>query len=104
MVFLSAGIMKKGNNFIIYTISCVIFFGILYYLVQLYDKNAFVNDNDNDMQGNTPYKFGIFECLHLSLVTQCTFGYGRMRPISKLSIFVNSLQLFSVIFITASIF
>jgi hypothetical protein len=98
MVSLSAGIMKKGNNFILYTISCVIFFGILYYLMQLYDKNTFVDD----MQGNTP--FGIFECLHFSLVTQCTFGYGGMRPVSKLCIFVNSLQLFSVIFITVNAF
>lgn len=57
------------------------------------------------MQGNTPqYKFGIFECLHFSLVTQSTFGYGAMIPVSKLCIFVNSLQLFSVIFINVNAF
>lgn len=101
MVSLSAGIMKKGNNFIIYTISCIIFFGILYYLMHLYDKNTFLLD----MQRNTPpYKYGIFECMHFSLITQCTFGYGVMRPFSKLCIFVNSLQLISVIFITVNAF
>ena len=118
MISFNVGIMKKSNNFIIYNLSSVIFFGIVYYLLQLYDKNTFVynheiivqkktpntfvNNHEILVQKNTPNTISLLECFHKSLMIQTTIDNGRMIPVSKLCIFVNILQIVSIIFITAS--
>jgi hypothetical protein len=80
-----------------YTLS-VLLFSILYYLSSNYlETNGFVDTYfpKTDAVNQISY----LDCLHFSLVTQTTVGYGRFEPNGKISKIINMFQLLSIVII-----
>ena len=79
----------------IYTLS-VLLFSILYYLSSNYlEKTGFVDTYNKSKTEAISY----FDCLHFSLVTQTTVGYGRFEPYGTISRIINVFQLISIVVI-----
>lgn len=96
-------IVGRAGHYIFYNILSVIVFGIIYYLLEIYDMDPFVSNRaikDKDISQNK--RFSFIECLHYSLVTQATLGNGGMIPLNKSCIMFNSLQIIASFLITAT--
>ena len=79
----------------IYTLS-VLLFSILYYLSSNYlEKTGFVDTYYKRKSEAMSY----FDCLHFSLVTQTTVGYGRFEAYGTISRIINVFQLISIVVI-----
>ena len=104
MAIAHASTINKGRRFLLYNFICVLCFGMAYYVLQLYDKKAFVSNQAIQNQGDAPSKYSLSECFHFSLVTQTTIGYGGMIPLSSTCVTLNALQLLTIFFITATTF
>lgn len=80
-----------------YTLS-VLLFSILYYLSSNYlETNGFVDTYFP--KTDTVNQISYLDCLHFSLVTQTTVGYGRFEPNGKISKIINMFQLLSIVII-----
>ena len=95
-------LVSKGRHFVYYNMIAVLVFGILYYLLQFVDGQPFVSNQAIQDKGEDSNFFGLLDCLHFSLVTQTTIGYGGMIPLSTGCILLNFVQLISIFMITAS--
>ena len=95
-------LVAKARHFVYYNILAVFVFGLIYYLLQFMDKQTFVSNQAIGDQGKNKINYTLIECIHFSLVTQTTIGYGGMIPLSHECVFINSLQLFSIFWITAT--
>lgn len=119
-------VISKPTSFVLHNFISVLMFGLLYYLLQFIDSKPFVvnksiGDDQLHIFSSQPYTlqshpnfqpnlrdlmdshkhFSLMSCMHFSLVTQTTVGYGNIIPISRSSIITNSIQLLSMVFITA---
>ena len=96
-------ILSKTRHFVLYNFLSVVVFGLIYYTLQFVDGKTFVSNRAIQEQNVTKTKhYALAECLHFSLVTQSTIGYGGMIPLSHACVMVNSLQLMTIFWITAS--
>ena len=96
-------LITKARHFVFYNFVTVFVFGLIYYALQYFDGKTFVSNRAiTDQHAHKTNTFTLIECIHFSLVTQTTIGYGGMIPLSKLCVLVNSLQLFSIFWITAT--
>ena len=82
----------------LYTLS-VFFFSILYYLSSNYLEDAGFVDTYFKSKPEEITPLSYFDCLHFSLVTQTTVGYGRFEPYGTISRIINIFQLISIVFI-----
>ena len=95
--------IPQARHFIYYNLITVVSFGVIYYILQFVDKPPFVsNQAIQDQHVHKSKQFTLIECIHFSLVTQTTIGYGGMIPLSNACVLVNSVQLFSIFWITAT--
>lgn len=129
MVSLSSAhslVILKSKSFVLQNFVSVFIFGLLYYLLQYIDSQPFViNRSMNDQQlhifSSQPHTLqthpnlqpilrdsthshthiSLMSCMHFSLITQSTIGYGSMIPISRACVFINSLQLMAIFWITS---
>jgi len=80
---------KIMNNILGHTLF-IILFGIFYYLTHLYlEKDGFV-------KANSEKEISLWDCIHFSIVTQTTVGYGGLIPMGPIMKFVNAIQLFTI--------
>ena len=118
--------ISKSTTFVLHNFISVFMFGLLYYLLQFIDSQPFaihkpINNEQLHIFSSYPHTlqshpnfqpnlrnlidshkhFSLMSCMHFSLVTQTTVGYGNIIPISRSSIITNSIQLLSIFFITA---
>ena len=84
---------KKKINFFIEQIIIVLFFTILYYINETYFENKSLESLS--FKDNSEITF--FNCLHFSLVTQTTVGYGNFSAVKPVSKVINVCQLFCVL-------
>lgn len=96
--------VKKGRVFLWLNFVAVAMFGIIYYVLQFVDEDMFASNKAVGEQKGDKLRYSIADCMHFSLVTQTTIGYGGTIPYSALCVFVNSLQLISIMVITAITF
>jgi len=84
----------------------VTIFGIIYYNLQFWMKNAFIISfvEETDNRASNIKKFTFLECMHFSLVTQSTVGYGAIIPNGNISTIINSMQILSIYLIPLIIF
>ena len=86
---------SKGIKFIKLKLLCVLFFTLLYWVVE------------NHIVKNPKKKATLFECFSFSILTQTTIGYGIPESIgdtkSPLFKFINILHMSSIFFILALI-
>ncbi|WP_394922875.1 pentapeptide repeat-containing protein [uncultured Robinsoniella sp.] len=89
------GFGEKLNRFVIWFSSTIILFAILYMFsgLQLYDKEI-----NYTLFHGTPVPFteilkDFGSCLHFSIVTFSTVGYGNITPLTNISTFLCSLQI-----------
>ena len=95
-VSLYSFISKRVNLILGLDVIIVIIFSIIYYYLQFWVKNSFVRsteENTADPQGS---KFTFLECLHFSIVTQSTLGYGDMIPTGNIPVVINTIQIISL--------
>lgn len=77
----------------------VLLFAILYYVNEkLFEKQSLKKDTNNSDE------ITFYDCIHFSLVTQTTIGYGNYGSIKPNSQYINLLQMFSVLGLTFSFF
>ena len=86
---------KKTKYFLIYHLSAILVFGILYYYVQNDSEMAFASDIYKKK------KYSMQDCMYFSLITQTTVGYGDIISYSENAKIVNMIQLISIFFISA---
>ena len=96
--------VRKGRVFLWLNFVAVAMFGIIYYVLQYVDKDMFATNKAVCEEEGDKLMYSIADCMHFSLVTQTTIGYGGTIPYSTLCLFVNSLQLISIMVITAITF
>ena len=77
--------MKLKHKFIIY-ISLLLIFSLIYYSL---DKGELQFKNKEDLL-NT-----YLDCLHFSIITQTTVGYGHVYPTTNISKMIVNLQCLS---------
>lgn len=96
-------LITKAKHFVFYNFLSVFVFGIIYYILQYFDGKTFVSNRAiADQHAHLTNRFSLIECIHFSLVTQTTIGYGGMIPLSKACVLVNSIQLMILFLITAT--
>lgn len=96
-------LIAKARHFVFYNFVTVFVFGLIYYVLQYFDGKTFVSNRAIiDQDAHKTKTYSLIECIHFSLVTQTTIGYGGMIPLSKACVLINSLQLFSIFWITAT--
>ena len=108
----SSLVISRARHFVFYNFLSVFVFGLIYYVLQYIDGQTFVSNRAIQDQHTTHYldsqthsqkHFPLIACMHFSLVTQSTIGYGGMIPLSKPCIVVNSIQLMMIFWITATL-
>lgn len=73
-----------------------LFFGIIYYIVNIYEvENKMVDIRTKKMIKNISF----FECLYFSLNTETTVGYGEIIPQTVITRAVAMVQLILVLLI-----
>ena len=78
-------------------IMVVILFSLLYYNLQFWVKDSFVRSSEKSQKlTNNVNNFTFLECLHFSVVTQTTLGYGDMVPRGNIPVFINTIQIVSL--------
>ena len=96
-------VLSKTKHFVLFNFISVFAFGLIYYVLQFIDDEPFHDNRVFQVQTGLRAKhFSIVECMHFSLVTQSTIGYGGMIPITRACVIINSLQLITIFWITAT--
>ena len=83
--------MKLKHKFIIY-ISLLFVFSYIYYLL---DKDSILFEGKGNEGNLTTY----LDCLHFSIITQSTVGYGQSYPNTDLSKMIVNIQCLSTAFL-----
>ena len=80
-------------------------FSVIYYLCgRFIDNKMFINNVKLDIDNNNATDYiSYFRCLHFSLVTQSTIGYGDLTCNSYLGVTINMLQALSTFLISGYI-
>ena len=89
----------SNSIILIFTIDIivVILFSVIYYNLQFWIKDSFVRSTENPQKlTNNVNNFTFLECLHFSLVTQTTLGYGDIVPRGNIPVFINTIQIVSL--------
>lgn len=89
-------ISKRVNLILAIDIIVVILFAIIYYNLQFWIKNSFVRSSEETKLLPQGTKFTFLECLHFSVVTQSTLGYGDMIPTGNIPVVINTIQIISL--------
>lgn len=85
----------RSSKYIAVNLFLVIFFAVLYYLSNLFDKtNAIKNIRESDKKNMT-----FMDALGYSLITQTTVGYTVFIPMTQYTKNINLLQLLSIIIV-----
>lgn len=96
-----AGMAAK---FLVLNMISAIMFSVIYYLCgRFIDNKMFINNVKLDIDNNTTDYISYFRCLHFSLVTQSTIGYGDLTCNSYLGVTINMLQALSTFLISGYI-
>lgn len=94
--------VQRATRFIFINLACALIFGILYYLVQFVEDNAFYEPEEGKKLGDIQTKkYSLLRCVHFSLVSQTTIGYGGFVPFGPLASTINSLQMICIFIATA---
>lgn len=89
--------IKKAFMFIFVNTICAIVFGVLYYLVQFIERNAFFEPGTNMIAGDPQvFKQPLLRCIHFSLVSQTTIGYGGFVPYGTIASIINALHMVAI--------
>ena len=100
--------ISKSKLFVLYNFISIFVFGLIYYFLQYVDVQPFVSNKETQYKEtqhkdtHSPTHFSLMSCLHFSLFIQATIGYDGMTPISRSCIFINSIQLLLIFWITAT--
>ena len=90
-------ISKRINLILVIDIIVVILFSVLYYYLQFRIKDSFVRSTEETEKLPKNVKnFTFLECLHFSVVTQTTLGYGDMIPTGNIPTLLNTIQIVSL--------
>jgi hypothetical protein len=88
--FLTSTKKSKRIDFILGHMAFIFIFGLFYYITYLYlEPDGFIKANDDT-------NLSLWDCIHFSLVTQTTVGYGGLVPMGKFTKFINALQLLTI--------
>lgn len=95
-------IAQKAGRFILVNILSALLFGVLYYLVQFVEDDAFFEPGTGTKPGEKQRKIhSLLRCLHFSLVSQTTIGYGGFVPFGPIASIINSVHMISIFLATA---
>lgn len=119
-------VILKSKSFVLHNFISIFVFGLLYYSLQYIDSQPFainrpINNEQLHIFSSHPHTlqtqpnlqpflhdskhlqrhFSLMSCLYFSLNTQTTVGYGNMIPVSRACVFINSLQLIAILWITS---
>ncbi len=99
-------LIPKIKLIFLFDLCFIIIFGIIYYNLQFWVKNAFIRSTVEETGNHVSKikKFTILECIHFSLVTQSTIGYGGIIPNGNISVIINSMQIISIYLIPLTMF
>jgi hypothetical protein len=90
-------ISKRINLILTIDIFVVILFSVIYYNLQFWIRDSFVRSTEETEKLPKDETFFTFlECLHFSVVTQTTLGYGDMIPTGNIPVFINTIQIISL--------
>lgn len=93
---------ERAFRFILVNIICAMIFGVLYYYVQYIEDNAFYEPGEGMKPGaNKLKKHSLLRCLHFSLVTQTTIGYGWFVPFGTYASIINAVHMVCIFIATA---
>lgn len=94
--------VTRAFRFILVNIICAMIFGVLYYYVQYLEDNAFYEPGEGMKPGGKQLtKHSILRCLHFSLVSQTTIGYGGFVPIGTYASIINAFHMMCIFIATA---
>lgn len=98
-------VAKKINLILVIDIIVVILFSALYYYLQFWIKDSFVRSTEEtERLPKKEENFTYLECLHFSVVTQTTLGYGDMIPTGNIPVLINTIQIVSLYAIPFMVF
>jgi hypothetical protein len=93
---------KRTFRFILVNLICAFIFGILYYLVQFVEDNAYFEPSQGMKPGDKQVEtISLTKCLHFSLASQTTIGYGGFSPYGPITTLINSLHMVCIFIATA---
>lgn len=93
---------QRATRFIIVNLICAFIFGVLYYLVQFVEDNAFFEPGEGMKPGEKQLKtHSLLRCLHFGLVSQTTIGYGGFVPFGPIASTINSVHMVCIFIATA---
>jgi hypothetical protein len=80
---------NKKLRFVAHHLLFIALFGILYYITMVYIELDGFKKIDNS-------SVTLWDCIHFSLVTQTTVGYGGILPMGPVTKIVNAIQLLTI--------
>jgi voltage-gated potassium channel len=80
---------SKKIRFVSHHLLFIALFGILYYVTTIYFERDGFKKIDNS-------PITLWDCIHFSLVTQTTVGYGGIIPMGSVTKIVNAIQLLTI--------
>nr|QOC69403.1 putative potassium channel [Rhizochromulina virus RhiV-SA1] len=94
----------KAIRFIFFNLICSFIFGVLYYLVQFIEENAFLHPIELKLYiSKNNKKRSLLRCIYFGLVTQTSIGYGGFVPYGPIASSLNALQMVSIFIINSLI-
>ena len=96
---------KRVVIFILINLVLTFIFGVLYYLVQFVEDNAFYEIGEGMKLGEKEIKkYSLLRCLHFGLSLQTTIGYSGFVPFGPISSVLNAIHLICIFTTTAVVF
>ena len=84
---------NQRYTFIVRHISFIVMFGLLYYFTDKFlESDGFMKHGTEEQKTNIT----LWDCIHFSLVTQTTVGYGGLIPSGPIAKIVNAIQLLTI--------
>lgn len=93
--------MNRREKLIVSFIS-IIFFSIMYYLCEILSKGKSIYKPNTLKYDNDIYLHNYLDCLHFSIITQCTIGYGNIYAISTIATMLVNIQCLTTLYIIFS--
>ena len=98
-------LIPKLKLILLYDLIIAILFSIVYYTIQFISNDSFVRSMNQESEKDPRVNnFSFLECIHFSLVTQSTLGYGDMIPKRNIAVIINSMQILTIYIIPLIIF
>ena len=95
--------VQRAGRFILINILSAFVFGVLYYFVQFVEDNAFFEPGVGMKPGEKQKQIhSLLRCLHFSLVSQTTIGYGGFVPFGPIASIINAVHMISIFVATAA--